>query len=172
MNTRANIMFFVETLCIKSREGGHSEPIGMMQRDMWKIVDGVAPPDASGAANVKIVRKVVNDMARQDFLTKDLASDIQDRLKNRAAAPSPSEEIKSKHSVPSGSSSRRRAIQDRIEADRERHKKARETSWAIHSDNHAEIEQLWDDASDVDDDDYMDGQEDLAERHRAAVAAG
>lgn len=58
MNVRANIMYFLETLCQRSQEGGHQEPIGMVQRDIKKIVDGVAPIDGSGAANVKVVRKV------------------------------------------------------------------------------------------------------------------
>jgi len=30
----------------------------MMQRDIIRVVDAVAPDDGSGAANVKVVRKV------------------------------------------------------------------------------------------------------------------
>lgn len=58
MNTRANIMYFVEHLCDTANKEGHDDYVRMMQRDILRIVDAVAPEDGSGAANVKVVRKV------------------------------------------------------------------------------------------------------------------
>lgn len=57
MNTRANIMYFIEHF-LDLAKNGHADYIRMMQRDIIRVVDAVAPDDGSGAANVKVVRKV------------------------------------------------------------------------------------------------------------------
>lgn len=58
MNTRANIMYFIEHFMDMAQRDGHADYIRMMQRDIIRVVDAVAPDDGSGAANVKVVRKV------------------------------------------------------------------------------------------------------------------
>lgn len=58
MNNRANIMYFLEALCDMAQRENHHDYIRMIQRDIMRIVDAVAPDDGSGAANVKVVRKV------------------------------------------------------------------------------------------------------------------
>lgn len=58
MNNRANIMYFIEHLCDAAQRENHVEYIHMMHRDIVRVVDAVAPADGSGAANVKVVRKV------------------------------------------------------------------------------------------------------------------
>lgn len=58
MNNRANIMYFIEHLCDMAQREGHSDFIRMMQRDIFLVVDAVAPNDGTGAANVKVVRRV------------------------------------------------------------------------------------------------------------------
>lgn len=58
MNTRANIMYFIEPFLDIAQREGHPDYIRMMQRDIIRVVDAVAPDDGSGAANVKVVRKV------------------------------------------------------------------------------------------------------------------
>ena len=58
MNNRANIMYFIEQLCDLAQREDHIEVIKMIQRDMLRIIDAVAPVDGSGAANVKVVRRV------------------------------------------------------------------------------------------------------------------
>ena len=57
MNNRANIMYFIEHLCDMAQRENHIEFVRMMQRDILRVVDAVAPSDGSGAANVKVVRK-------------------------------------------------------------------------------------------------------------------
>ncbi|KAI9768022.1 MAG: hypothetical protein M1840_005334 [Geoglossum simile] len=59
MNTRANIMYFIEHLCDMAQKEGHMEFVRMIQRDILRVVDAVAPGDGSGAANVKVVRRVL-----------------------------------------------------------------------------------------------------------------
>lgn len=58
MNNRANIMYFIEHLCDVAQRENHLEFVRMMQRDILRVIDAVAPPDGSGAANVKVVRRV------------------------------------------------------------------------------------------------------------------
>lgn len=58
MNNRANIMFFIECLCEMASKEGAVEFVRMMQRDILRVVEAVVPGDGSGAANVKVVRKV------------------------------------------------------------------------------------------------------------------
>ena len=58
MNNRANIMYFIEHLCDMAQRENHMQFIDMIQRDILNIVDAVAPNDGSGAANVKVVRRV------------------------------------------------------------------------------------------------------------------
>ena len=55
---RANIMYFIEHFLDMAHKDGQEDYIRMMQRDIIRVVDAVAPDDGSGAANVKVVRKV------------------------------------------------------------------------------------------------------------------
>lgn len=58
MNNRANIMYFIEHLCDLAVRESHLAYVQMMQRDIQHVIDAVAPPDGSGAANVKVARRV------------------------------------------------------------------------------------------------------------------
>jgi CTD kinase subunit gamma len=58
MNTRANIMYFIEHFLDMANKDGHGDYVRMMQRDIMRVVNAVAPEDGSGAANVKVARKV------------------------------------------------------------------------------------------------------------------
>lgn len=63
MNTRANIMFFIESLCemaVKERGLGSGEGsamgfVRMLQRDILRVVECVMGEEG---ANVRVVRKV------------------------------------------------------------------------------------------------------------------
>lgn len=58
MNTRANIMFFIEQLLDMATKEGHDNYVKMIQRDIIRIVEAVAPEHRTGAANVGILRLV------------------------------------------------------------------------------------------------------------------
>lgn len=64
MNNRANIMYFIEHLCDMAQRENHLDFVRMMQRDILRVVDAVAPSDGSGAANVKVVRRVSSTFAK------------------------------------------------------------------------------------------------------------
>ena len=61
----------------------------------------------------------------------------------------------------------KRQIEQRIEEDRERHKRLRESIWAIPDEGDLEFEKMWDDVSDVGEDDYIAAEEDAMERKQA-----
>jgi CTD kinase subunit gamma len=51
-------MYFIEHLCDLATREKHPAFVRMIQRDILRIVDAVAPEDGTGAANVKVVRRV------------------------------------------------------------------------------------------------------------------
>ncbi|KAL9061600.1 MAG: hypothetical protein Q9162_000132 [Coniocarpon cinnabarinum] len=184
MNNRANIMYFIEHLCDMAHREGHIELIRMMQRDILRIIDAVAPADGSGAANVKVVRRVLSGLRQKNMLTADTVAELEECLKERDTAQnhaesSPRAVDATRGGFGSSSSSSRpngaprldkRQIEQRIEEDRERHKRLRENIWAVRPDGNEEFEKLWDDASDIGEDDFLAAQEDAAERKRAEIA--
>ena len=62
MNNRANIMYFIEHLCDLAQKEQHNDYVRMIRRDILRVIDAVAPSDGSGAANVKVVRRVCLDI--------------------------------------------------------------------------------------------------------------
>lgn len=60
----------------------------------------------------------------------------------------------------------KRQIEQRIEEDRERHKRLRESIWAVGGDDDAEFDKMWEDGSDIGEDDYIAAEEDAAERRQ------
>ena len=60
----------------------------------------------------------------------------------------------------------KRQIEQRIEEDRERHKRLKESIWGVGSEDE-EFEKLWDEASDIGEDDFLQAEEDAMERRQA-----
>lgn len=124
-------------------------------------------------------------MQQKGTLTPVLVQDVENCLKERdvvAAHPALSPTTASDPSrplSPNGSIAKsngiarqdKRQIEQRIEEDRERHKRMRESLWAVDPDDRKEFEALWDDTSDIGEDDFMAAEEDAAERRRAAEDA-
>lgn len=57
----------------------------------------------------------------------------------------------------------KKQIEQRIEEDRERHKRQRENIWAVPPGEHAELEKLWEETSELGEDDHRMGAEEWAE---------
>src|SRR2546421_9261862 len=87
MNNRANIMYFIEHLCDMAQRESHLEFVRMMQRDILRVVDAVAPEDGSGAANVKVVRKVLQGLKAKNHLLAQTVVEIEECLKERDTLP-------------------------------------------------------------------------------------
>ncbi|KZF21612.1 hypothetical protein L228DRAFT_283759 [Xylona heveae TC161] len=181
MNNRANIMFFIEHLCDMAQKENHGEFIRMMQRDILRVVDAVAPEDGSGAANIKVVRRVLSGLRQKGVLTEEGLAEIEACLKERDTLPthsafgSPQSNAKAAATTPHGTKvmdipkPEKRQIEQRIEEDRERHKRLRENIWAVIPENDAEFYKLCDDLSDIGEDDYIMAGEEAADRSTAVA---
>ncbi|KAF2763348.1 hypothetical protein EJ05DRAFT_534707 [Pseudovirgaria hyperparasitica] len=182
MNNRANIMYFIKELCDSATKEGHLEFVRMTQRDILKIIDAVAPSDGSGAANVKVVRKVLNVLQDIKVLLPQTVLELEDLMKERdvsAAHPAFDENpmigVQTGDEVANsrlnGSRLDKRQIEQRIEEDRERHKRLRETIWAVSGEDNAEFDKLWEETSDICEDDFIMAREEAEERRQAAAFA-
>ncbi|KAK1598726.1 CTD kinase subunit gamma [Colletotrichum navitas] len=176
MNTRANIMYFIEHFLEMAQKEKHVDYVRMMQRDIIRIVDAVAPDDGSGAANVKVVRRVLQGLQQKNFLEARTVVEIEEVLRERetsahdAGLSSPVNgdvdmgDAPPSHARPSNGRAPRlekRQIEQRIEEDRERHKRLRENIWAIGAHETAEIDKIWDETSDLGDDDHILAEEEF-----------
>jgi hypothetical protein len=195
MNIRANIMYFIEHFLDMANKDGHAEYIRMMQRDIIRVVDAVAPDDGSGAANVKVVRRVLQGLQSKHFLDAQAVREIEEVLKERdtaahdvglsspvAAATAedalladmpPSQTLPQPHGRRPGPGAGgmkldRKQVEQRIEEDRERHKRLRESIWAVPPGPNAERDKLWEETSDLGEDDHIMGDEEWDERARTA----
>ncbi|KAM7196013.1 CTD kinase subunit gamma CTK3 domain containing protein [Naviculisporaceae sp. PSN 640] len=202
MNTRANIMYFIEHFLDMAHKEGYDEYVRMIQRDIIRVVDSVAPDDGSGAANVKVVRKVLQALLSKSFLDRESVSQIEDVLRERDAASqdlnpltpptAPTTDSKTgtgedtldlsrippSQALP-GNGKRanmppkldRKQVEQRIEEDRERHKRLREGIWAVPTGEYAELDRLWEETSDYGEDDDRTLAEEWEDWKKAADLA-
>lgn len=166
-------MYFIEHLCDLSQRENHPEYVRMMQRDILRVIDAVAPPDGSGAANVRVVRKVLLALQQKSVLLPETVAELEAVLQNRDITSEIIAEGEEGANGGGGLSGGtrgvrldKRQIKERVEEDRERHKRLRENIWAVSGEGDAEMEKLWEEGSDVGDDDYLAAREDLEERKR------
>lgn len=183
MNTRANIMFFIECLCeyaVKENNAGDGSAMGyvrMLQRDILAVVECVVGEEG---ANVRVVRKVLKTLEGLQILMKETVQELEAVLKSREVAHPfmATDAAENNKDSPATGAARnggqrmdKRQIEQRIEEDRERHKRLRESIWAVPGDGYEELEKLWEEASDVNEDDYVTAREDAEER-RKVIAFG
>jgi CTD kinase subunit gamma len=208
MNNRANIMYFIEQLCDMASRENHPDYIRMMQRDILRIVDAVSPEDGSGAANVKVVRKVLQGLQTKSFLLAQTVSEIEECLKERdtlgdamgMSSPLAGDQDVEMGGVDGGTPREKKSngnvvrldkkqIEQRIEEDRERHKRLREHIWAVPQaapqvaavpqatsqggphltlPYNAEFEKMWEETSELGEDDFDLYEEEAEERAEAA----
>lgn len=124
--------------------------------------------------------QVLQALQMKEILLPETVSELEAVLKSRDIAPShpfiadtPNGTVTGVRGAVRNGSARldKRQIEQRIEEDRERHKRLRESIWAVPGEEEREMERLWEEASDVAEDDYVGGEEDGVER-REAVAFG
>ncbi|KAI0476972.1 CTD kinase subunit gamma CTK3-domain-containing protein [Xylaria cf. heliscus] len=186
MNTRANIMYFIEHLLEMASKERHNDYVRMMQRDIIRVVDAVCPENGSGAANVKVVRKVLKGLQTKFILLEQTVIEIEGCLKERdtsandfslsspldgndkSAAPASATDQDVNGTQPTqrnGVSIKpsRRQIEQRIEEDRERHKRMRESMWVVPSNPLEQAHKFFAETSGLGEDDRILGDEDIAE---------
>ncbi|KAI0181077.1 CTD kinase subunit gamma CTK3-domain-containing protein [Hypoxylon sp. FL1284] len=165
MNTRANIMYFIEHLLEMASKDRQNDYVRMMQRDILRVVDAVCPEDGSGAANVKVVRKVLHGLMAKSILLEQTVTEIEGCLKERDtsadhgfSSPAKGDDNAQPRSASGPSTANRldkRQIEQRIEEDRERHKRMRESMWAVPSSIEEEAMKLYEETSDWGEDDRI-----------------
>ncbi|RYP67491.1 hypothetical protein DL771_007222 [Monosporascus sp. 5C6A] len=186
MNTRANIMYFIEHFLEMATEDRHNDYVRMMQRDIIRVVDAVCPEDGSGAANVKVVRKVLQGLVNKSLLPNETVDELEECLKERDTFASdiglsspvngdassmtdvnthPSSRPRNGASAPPGLRLDKRQIEQRIEEDRERHKRMRESMWTVPTQASEEAFKFYDEASATREDDGILGKEEQEEIH-------
>lgn len=191
-------MYFIEHLCDLAVREHHKAYVRMMERDIFRVVDAVAPEDGSGAANVKVVRKVLTALRDKSFISAQTVSELEGYLKERDVHPdaislSPAMDgdidmtdaytLNKVQSKTNGSQQKfdKRQAEQRIEEDRERHKRLRETIWAVPNavsgagrtfqeaaELDPEFDKLMDETSELGEDDYDLYAEEAEERKNAA----
>ncbi|CAK7272262.1 hypothetical protein SEPCBS57363_005044 [Sporothrix epigloea] len=222
LNKRANIMYFIEHFLEMAQREGSNDYAGMMQRDIIRVVDAVAPESGQGAANVKVVRRVLQGMQQKGLLEAQAVTEIEEVLKERETdllSPANGEravdgadevgsiggsgdpmQIDGQPQIKATASRRqngehgtaselsgtethaasliepprrldRKQIEERLEEDRERHKRLRESMWAVPKGPDAEMFRLWEETSDLGEDDHLMGEEEQAEREQVLVAS-
>ncbi|CAG7917798.1 unnamed protein product [Penicillium olsonii] len=176
MNNRANIMYFIEHLCEMAIKENHPPYVRMMQRDILRVVDSVVPPDGTGAANVKHVRHVLNGLQAKGVLGTETVAEIDAALKDRESDPSHMD-LEHEGGTEDGSKPKpekpqlrldRKQIEQRIEEDRERNKRLRESMWAMTGSDRDEYNQMWDELSPIGEDDFIRSREEAMERAECA----
>lgn len=192
MNTRANIMYFIEPFLEMADKDRCEDYIRMMQRDIIRVVDAVCPEDRSGAANVKVVRKVLQGLNSKGFLLDTIVSEIEECLKDRDTSDadvglsSPTNAEIADASSGAGYSTNgplsgqktnrsgaapvkleKRQIEQRIEEDRERHKKLRENMWQVPRDEDEAMWKFFNETSELGEDDHILGREEWEEYEKA-----
>jgi CTD kinase subunit gamma len=168
MNSRANIMFFIEQLCEMATKEDHLEYIRMIQRDILRIVDAVVPSDGSGAANVKHVRRVLGNLQNKEILTADSVTEIDAALKDRDTNPEHFG-IGEDGALDETSRPDKRQIEQRIEEDRERNKRERESFWIVPEKDSGEWEEVLHEATDYNSDEVSDNEEQALAHDRAIL---
>jgi CTD kinase subunit gamma len=110
--------------------------------------------------------------------------DGTDRVMHDVTGPGQGGDDESKRTTPKTKDDRKpngvskvdkRAIEQRVEEDRERNKRLRESVWAVNGDDDQELDKMWEEGSDLNEDDYVIGEEEIEERlqfaryHRAMI---
>ncbi|KAL1899736.1 hypothetical protein Cpir12675_001235 [Ceratocystis pirilliformis] len=184
MNVRANIMCFIEVFMdMATKEtlrDSCKDYLTMMRRDLVQIVQYVAPCDALGHVNLTLTKLVVQNLERKGHITNEIHTELQDWFSKHDALLQHTDPLdlpvadkktgfapasKSK-ADPANVRLTRRQIEQRIEEDRERHKRLREDIWAMPNgpNDKPEWVRIWEETSDLGEDDYCLAREEADER--------
>ncbi|KAA8897810.1 CTD kinase subunit gamma CTK3-domain-containing protein [Sphaerosporella brunnea] len=168
MNVRVNILYFIETLCEQSLKADYRSYVKMIQHNLQLIVDAVAPNNPEGAANAETVKKVLQSLNRKGIVDRKTLKEMTEILAEREAAhkavgESSDDTVSGGEEDEEGEPRKKRLlsdsiIQQRMEEDRERHKRLRENIWQIPAPQFEaedpEFEKAWEEASDLNSDDF------------------
>jgi len=153
---------------------------------MLKSSEGYATPHALPAIRTDQGLQVLQGLQSKAFLQPQTVTEINDVLKERETSNMdvvmsspvnstnpglgdmpPSQTIPKPGSTPRPPRPDKKQIEQRIEEDRERHKRLRESIWAVPTKpDDAEMWKMWEETSDLGDDDLIMAKEEEEERLR------
>ncbi|KAF8472104.1 CTD kinase subunit gamma CTK3-domain-containing protein [Kalaharituber pfeilii] len=156
MNTRVNLLYFIEVLCETGTKQGFDGYMDMIRKDLFNIIENVVPRDGSGVANVGTARRVMGNLLEKSVINQSTKNTIDKLLSERES------EADINLTANSDTDKKRKfdekTINQRMNEDRERHKRLRENIWAIpppSAENmNPEFELFWENCSDLGEDDY------------------
>lgn len=108
----------------------------------------------------------MNTLQKIDILLPETVSELEAVLRTREP-DDPFDASPANNAAAKNVKLDKRQIEHRIEEDRERHKRLRESIWAVPGEGEEEMHKLWEEASDIGEDDYIIGKEDKEERDQA-----
>lgn len=128
-----------------------------------------------------MVHKVLGGLQQKEILSPATVVELEECLKERdtvqghsALSPAAEEDTPTRLGSPhtnkanGGLRVNKRQIEQRIEEDRERHKRQRENIWAVKPEVN-EFDRLWEETSDIGEDDFLAAGEDAIERKQATI---
>ncbi|KAG0329104.1 hypothetical protein BGZ99_003488 [Dissophora globulifera] len=148
INARMNIFYVLDSVCHQSQKSGFSGYMELIQKNLPKIIECVAPSGPKGNVNVAGTKKILESWRVKKLFPESAIDKVEKPLSARelgANAPTATDTGLTKDD-----------ILRRMDEDRERHKRIREEIWIRPSDEDsaAEFKQNWDEVSDLDDNDY------------------
>ncbi|KAK9460795.1 CTD kinase subunit gamma CTK3-domain-containing protein [Lipomyces oligophaga] len=152
LNSRINILYFLETLCESSLRSGADDYVQMIKRDLKDILEKVVPKSQGSQANIALARKALENLRGKAIINDDEVTDLESILDER--------EISNRQQKANAHFTRIEIL-ERMDEDRERHKRLRENIWVIPSGDafQIEFEEYWNTTSDLGEDDYDKMQE-------------
>jgi CTD kinase subunit gamma len=198
INNRANIMYFLGVFCEMALKEGYSNWVDMIARDMPRIVNAVAVSGANvkvvrfvtsemgakGALKIEAVKGIEEKLKGMEakvtgrFLEEDQEAEMPDVSmdgEDTEGIMRPESQSQSQRVTPRTNQAQKqhprvdkRVIEQRIEEDRERNKRLRESVWAVSGDDGEELEKMWEEGSDVGEDDHILAEEEAEERKQFA----
>ncbi|KAI8605885.1 CTD kinase subunit gamma CTK3-domain-containing protein [Dissophora ornata] len=148
INAKMNIFYVLDSICHQSQKAGFSGYIDLIQKNLTRIIECVTPSGPTGNVNVAGTKKILESWRAKKLFHEVAIDKVEKPLLARelgASAPATTDAGFTKED-----------ILKRMDEDRERHKRIREEIWIRPSDEDpaAEVLQTWDEASDLDDNDY------------------
>ena len=190
---------------INMKEGGHEAYVEMIKRDILRIVDSVAQSGANvkvvrrvvlvlgekGVLEEGVIGTIETGLKDKEeklgkLLGDEDAEPVIDKDAMDVSAPDGAAMDVSQRATPRTATERsakangvskmdKRAIEQRIEEDRERNKRLRESVWAVSGDDEQELEKMWDEGASPGEDELVIAAEEAEERiqfhrrHRATI---
>ena len=109
------------------------------------------------------------ELAKNDLSKRELTPPTTSNAVNAALRTSKNSHTPSKSSDTNAHRLDKRHIEQRIEEDRERHKRLKEGSWFVSGEGSVEADKMWDEASDFGEDDVISAVEETSDKVRVTV---